>query len=84
MEFARRWDPQPGDIVSFKHHGYLMASKKPKLPTLYRLRKDLQWDDVINGWKEQAPLKPGELQVVVVVVGCCALWCYIELKRYSH
>jgi len=54
-EFLKRWNPQPGDIVSFKHHGYLLASKKPKFPSLYRMRHDLTWDDVINSWKEQKP-----------------------------
>src|SRR4051812_17458998 len=34
-EFARRWNPQEGSIVSFKHSGYLLSSKKPKLPSLY-------------------------------------------------
>jgi len=57
-EFGRRWNPQPGDIVSFKHHGYLHASLKPKLPTLYRLRTDMTWDDVVRNWKEQISLPP--------------------------
>ena len=52
-EFAKRWNPQPGDIVSFKHHGYLLASKKPKLPTLYRIRSEMKWEDVVSSWKEQ-------------------------------
>jgi hypothetical protein len=52
-EFAKRWNPQNGDIVSFKHHGFLMATKKPKLPTIYRLRTDLKWEDVLANWKEQ-------------------------------
>jgi len=38
--------------VSFKHHGYLVASKKPKFPALYRIRTDLNWDDVVSNWKE--------------------------------
>jgi len=59
-EFAKRWQPVPGDIVSFKHRGFLMGTKKPKLPTLYRIRKDLTWDDVITNWKEQKGLSiPG-------------------------
>ena len=52
-EFVRRWDPKPGDIVSFKHHGFLEATQKPKLPTVYRMRTDMTWQDVINNWKEQ-------------------------------
>ena len=51
-EFARRWSPKEGDIVSFKHHGYLEVTGKPKLPTLYRMRTDLTWDDVINNIKD--------------------------------
>lgn len=54
-EFAKRWDPQKGDIVSFKHRGYMFGTKKPKLPVLYRLRPDLTWDDVVNSWQERVP-----------------------------
>lgn len=54
-EFVRRWNPQKGDIVSFKHKGYLLASKKPKTPSLYRLRSDLAWEDVVANWKENKP-----------------------------
>ena len=52
-EFAKRWNPGPGDLVTFKHHGFLLESKKPKLPTLYRLRTDLTWDNVVDNWKER-------------------------------
>lgn len=51
-EFARRWDPQPGEIVTFKHRGFLLNSKKPKLPTLHRMRTDITWDHVLSNWKE--------------------------------
>jgi len=60
-EFAKRWNPQTGDIITFKHHGYLFATKKPKFPTLHRLRSDLQWEDVVNHWKEQKPILKGIL-----------------------
>jgi len=40
------------DIVSFKHHGFLMASRKPKFPSLYRVRSDMTWQDVVANWKE--------------------------------
>jgi len=58
-EFAKRWNPQTGDIITFKHHGYLFATKKPKFPTLHRLRSDLQWDDVVHHWKEQKSIFKG-------------------------
>ena len=52
-EFAKRWDPKPGDIVSFKHRGYMLTSNKPKSPTLYRIRNELTWDAVVHNWKEK-------------------------------
>jgi len=51
-EFAKRWEPKPGDIVSYKHRGFMFGSNKPKVPTLYRIRDDLQWEDVVNNFKE--------------------------------
>jgi len=33
---------------------------KPKLPSLYRIRHDLTWDDVIRNWKEQKHSATGE------------------------
>jgi len=58
-EFARRWNPQPGAIVSFKHRGYMFASKKPKMPTLYRIRDDMSWDTVVYNWNEKVPASTG-------------------------
>jgi len=49
-EFAKK-TLMEGDIVSFKHRGYLAASKKPKFPSLYRVRLDLTWEDVSNNWE---------------------------------
>jgi hypothetical protein len=60
-EFNKRWNPQSGDIVSFKHHGFLLTSKKPKFPTLHRLRPDLKWDSVVQNWKEQKPTPAGSI-----------------------
>ena len=57
-EFTKRWNPQSGDIVSYKHHGFLLGTKKPKFPTLYRVRDDLQWHDVVQNWKEVKYQKP--------------------------
>jgi len=56
-EFVKRWNPQEGDIVTFKHRGFLLATKKPKLPLLYRLRADLSWEDVVSSWRESSPRK---------------------------
>ena len=65
-EFSKRWEPKEGDIVSFKHRGFLLNSKKPKLPTLYRLRPDMKWDDVIQRWKEKTP-STGNTNVVALL-----------------
>jgi len=56
-EFARRNKVNVGDIVSFKHRGFLLATKKPKFPSLYRVRSDLEWDDVVNNWKEMKTIR---------------------------
>jgi hypothetical protein len=50
--FVNKNNPKAGEIVSFKHHGFLFANKKPKFPVLYRIRHDLTWQDVINNWRE--------------------------------
>jgi len=54
-EFAKRWQPKEGDVVSFKHRGMLSMSGTPKCPTLYRLRRDITWEDVVHNWQEQKP-----------------------------
>lgn len=53
VEFAQKWNPQIGDIVSFKYRGFLAGTNTPKLPTLYRKRPDLDWDTVVHNWKEK-------------------------------
>jgi len=60
-EFAKRWNPQPGDIVSFKHRGFMLSSNKPKVPTLYRIRDDLTWDDVVHNWNERIRTPNGNI-----------------------
>ena len=58
-EFLRKHDPAAGDVVSFKFRGFMLGSKKPKHPTLYRVRTDLAWDDVVKNFKEQTPNPKG-------------------------
>ena len=58
-EFCKRWNPKPGDIVSFKHSGFLLRSRKPKLASIYRLRPDLSWEDVVHKFKERIPSVAG-------------------------
>jgi len=53
-EFVKRETLSKGDIVSFKHRGFLLASKKPKLPSIYRRREDMQWDDVVQNWQQSS------------------------------
>lgn len=66
-EFYKRWQLKHGDIVSFKHHGFLLASKKPNLPALYRLRPDLTWAQVVSTWKERKPNPTGSAKLPVPV-----------------
>ena len=58
-ELAKRWQAKPGDIVSFKYRGFLLSSGLPKLPSIYRLRSDLTWQNVIDNWKEKKPSYTG-------------------------
>ena len=60
-EFAKRWNPQPGDIVSFKHRGFMFTSNKPKMPTLFRIRDDITWDDVVHRWNEKIITPTGKV-----------------------
>lgn len=60
-QLVTKWDPKPGDIVSFKHRGFLLYSKKPKLPTIYRVRLDITWEDVLKNWKERKLSPTGEI-----------------------
>ena len=59
LKFAERWNPAEGDIVSFRHHGFLLGTGKPKLASIYRMRHDLIWDDVVKNWREQKPAFTG-------------------------
>ena len=65
MEFARRHSLKKGDIVSFKHRGFL-ASFKPKFPTIHRIRSDLTWDDVVNNWNEHKHASKGNSQIFLL------------------
>ena len=59
-EFTKRFQPKEGDIVSFKHRGFLLGSKKPKNPVLYRLRSEIQWDDVVQNFKDNTSKATGK------------------------
>jgi len=61
FEFATKWSPMVGDIVTFKHRGFLHTSKKPKLPALYRVRRELTWEDVKQQFEEPKAALQGML-----------------------
>jgi hypothetical protein len=42
-----KWQLKPGDIVTFKHRGFWSATQKPKSPTIFRVRTDKTWDEVV-------------------------------------
>jgi len=31
----------------------MLSSSKPKMPTLYRIRTDMTWEDVVHNWTER-------------------------------
>jgi hypothetical protein len=47
-----KWECKPNDIVTFKHNGFLLGSQIPKAPTIYRLRSDKTWDEVVASFAE--------------------------------
>jgi len=55
MEFANKWFPEIGNIVTFKHRGFMLGSKRPKNPSLSRLRSDVTWNDVVSNFEEKKP-----------------------------
>jgi len=57
--FVQTWEPKPSDIVTFKHSGFFLQTRKPKNPLLYRVRAELAWQDICNSWKSQTPRMPG-------------------------
>jgi len=59
MEFTKKWNPRVGDIVTFKHRGFMLGSKKPKWPTLSHLRPEMTWEDVVSNFVEKKPRKRG-------------------------
>lgn len=81
VEFSRRWNPQPGDIVTFKHHGYLLATKTPKRPTLYRLRHDLHWTDVVLNWKEKKITPTRKVPFHIACLICLQSPGYLNARR---
>lgn len=67
MEFVKRWQPKEGDIVTFRHRGFLFGSNRPKAPALYRLRTDMTWQDVIENWKGTGNKIPGNIFYFIFV-----------------
>jgi hypothetical protein len=56
-----KWQLQPGDIVTFKHRGFWLGSGKPKFPTIYRLRPDKTWNEVVATFKETKSIATGNV-----------------------
>jgi hypothetical protein len=50
---AAKWQLKPGDIVTFKHRGFWLGNKQPKSPTIYRVRTDKTWHDVVRSFDER-------------------------------
>jgi len=44
----------------------MLGTLKPKMPTIYRVRSDLTWEDVVHNWKEKKlPSIKGEEIVIL-------------------
>ena len=72
--FAQRWTPKEGDIVTFKHHGFLGASGKPKFPSLHRIRTDMSWDDVVHQFTEPKARPVGKSPLLLYIGRLQLIW----------
>lgn len=79
-KFVNSFQPNKGDIVSFRHSGYFLQSQKPKNPLLYRLRPELTWQDVCKAWKSQTPRMPGTYVLFSLLLLTEHL-CWLGLSR---
>jgi len=52
----------------------MLASNKPKMPTLYRIRNDITWETVVQNWSER----------VIVPNGIYPIYIYILLKSLKQ
>lgn len=41
--------PKPGDVVTFSFEKYSQTTGVPTVPRILRIRKDLEWADVLRG-----------------------------------
>ena len=60
----------------------MFVSNKPKMPTIFRIRDDITWDDVVRNWNEQdASLKtrsPTGTTSIPIIIG------YFCLTKLQH
>jgi hypothetical protein len=54
-----KWPLKPGDIVTFKFRGFWLGSGKPKSPTIYRVRTDKTWEEVVSSFKQNTRIPTG-------------------------
>jgi hypothetical protein len=64
---SSKWQLKPGDVVTFKHKGIWVGSKKPKAPTIYRLRPEKTWADVVASFQENKRIPTGKAHLIVLV-----------------
>jgi hypothetical protein len=58
---VKKWQLKPGDIITFKHKGFWLGSGRPKAPTIYRLRPDKTWEEVVKSFSEKKRTPTGSL-----------------------
>jgi hypothetical protein len=58
--FVTKWQLKPGDIVTFKHRGFWFGSGKPKSPTIYRIRSDKTWEQLLASFDQNKVTPTGK------------------------
>lgn len=42
-----------GDVITFRHNGYLPSSNRPKLPVIHRVVGDLSWAEIAEKYRKE-------------------------------
>ena len=53
---ASKQQLKEGDVVTFTHRGFWLGNQTPKSPSIYRVRTDVSWSDVVDSFQHSKSL----------------------------
>jgi hypothetical protein len=57
--FGSKWQLKPGDIVTFTYQGFWEKTEKPKSPSIFRIRVDKTWEEVVSDFNSNNRISKG-------------------------